>query len=182
MPRFVTKVAWLVVPTLVTAFSLAVAAEPDPQGKNKGADGGKLAKEAFGALNELNNAVKKDASNAGDTRAPTEPPRGLRLLPYFDAYVVGSHPRDKLFPGQAYQRALSNGQAGNYPVLLVNGMVAGAWQQRRAGRRLVITVEPVVKLSTAQQRELERQAARVGEVLEGEPELTIGPVRLGRHA
>ena len=68
MPRFVTKAAWLVVPTLVTALmSLAVAAEPDTQGKATGADGGKLAKQAFGALNELNNAVKKDASTTAAT-------------------------------------------------------------------------------------------------------------------
>ena len=26
---------------------------------------------------------------------------GVLLLPYFDAYAVGSHPRDRLFPGKA---------------------------------------------------------------------------------
>ena len=45
-------------------------------------------------------------------------PRGVRLLPYFDAYTVGCHPREQLFPGLAAQRALSRGQAGNVPVLL----------------------------------------------------------------
>ena len=51
---------------------------------------------------------------------------GVLLLPYFDAYAVGSHPRDRLFPGKAAARALApSGQAGNYPVLLIDGVVAG---------------------------------------------------------
>jgi hypothetical protein len=56
---------------------------------------------------------------AGDNAAPAEPHRGLRLLPYFDPYVVAGQPRDWLYPGAAATRALSpSGQAGNYPVLL----------------------------------------------------------------
>ena len=47
------------------------------------------------------------------------------LLPYFDAYAVGCHPRERLFPGAAAERALARGQAGNRPVLLVDGVVAG---------------------------------------------------------
>src|SRR5690606_13636122 len=36
--------------------------------------------------------------NAGDTAWPEEPPTGVRLLPYFDAYVVACQPRSRLFP------------------------------------------------------------------------------------
>ena len=59
---------------------------------------------------------------------------GVRLLPYFDAYVVAGQPRALLFPGRAAERALAGGQAGNFPVLLVDGMVAGVWHAKRAGR------------------------------------------------
>ena len=62
-------------------------------------------------------------------------PHGVRLLPYFDAYVVGCQPRELLFPGRAAERALAGGQAGNYQVLLIDGVVAGVWHQRRSGRR-----------------------------------------------
>ena len=66
---------------------------------------------------------------------PPEPRRGVRLLPYFDSYVVGSHPRELLFPGPAAARALSRtGQAGTVPVLLVDGVVGGIWHHRRSGR------------------------------------------------
>jgi hypothetical protein len=119
---------------------------------------------------------------AGDTKAPPASPTGVRLLPYFDAYVVGCHPRQKLFPGRAAERALSGGQAGNFPVLLIDGMVAGVWHQRRSGRILHITVEPLDPLTAAPRRALDDQVARIGEFLEGKPQLTIGAVTTGGHA
>lgn len=51
---------------------------------------------------------------------------GVRLLPYFDAFVVTGQPRERLHPGAAATLGLSPaGQAGNYPVLLVDGVVGG---------------------------------------------------------
>lgn len=116
---------------------------------------------------------------ARDRGAPLTPPRGVRLLPYFDAYayVVGNHPRKLLYPGRAGERVV-----GNFQVLLVDGVVAGVWHQRRTGRWLDLTVEPLVPLTTAQRRELDEQAARVGEILEATPRLTIGTVTVGSHA
>ncbi|WP_336207118.1 winged helix DNA-binding domain-containing protein [Nonomuraea sp. LPB2021202275-12-8] len=119
---------------------------------------------------------------AGDTDLPDEPPRGVRLLPYFDAYLVAGMPRELLFPGAAAQRALAGGQAGNFPVLLVDGQVAGVWHQRRSGARIEVTVEPLRELDRARLAELDEQVARVGEILEGRPRLTVGPVTVGAHA
>ncbi|GGN82200.1 hypothetical protein GCM10011579_069610 [Streptomyces albiflavescens] len=119
---------------------------------------------------------------AGDTEFPGEPVRGVRLLPYFDAYAIGCRPREVLFPGAAYERALAGGQAGNYPVLLVDGVVAGVWHQRRQGRRTTVTVEPLGRLTASRERELARQVERVGEVLEAKPELVVGKVTAGGHA
>lgn len=121
--------------------------------------------------------------NAGDTGTPGEPPRGVRLLPYFDAYVVACQPRDRLYPGAMAKRALTpSGQAGNYPVLLVDGVVSGVWHQRRSGRRLAVTVEPSTELTAAQRAELDEQVERLAFVLEGTAELTIGTVGVGPHA
>ncbi|MFF2007959.1 winged helix DNA-binding domain-containing protein [Streptomyces sp. NPDC058195] len=119
---------------------------------------------------------------AGDTGFPAEPARGVRLLPYFDAFLIASQPRERLFPGAAYTRALAGGQAGNYPVLLVDGTAAGVWHQRRSGRRIAVTVEPLEPLPGRLLRELEAEVARVGEVLEGNAELTVGEVTVGPHA
>ncbi|MDQ0406079.1 winged helix DNA-binding domain-containing protein [Streptomyces sp. NPDC000349] len=124
---------------------------------------------------------------AGDTDFPAAPERddlvrGVRLLPYFDAYVVAAQPRELLFPGAAYERALAGGQAGNFPVLLVDGVASGVWHQLRRGRRTTVTVEPLGRLTTRQERELAVRAERVGAVLEARAELVIGEVRVGPHA
>jgi hypothetical protein len=120
---------------------------------------------------------------AGDTETPTKPHRGVRLLPYFDAYVVAGQPRQRLYPGTAATRALTpTGQAGNYPVLLVDGVVGGIWHQRRSGRRLAITVEPLRELTATQHRQLGDEVELVGAVLQAEPTLTVGTVNVGPHA
>jgi hypothetical protein len=120
---------------------------------------------------------------AGDTRTPERPHRGLRLLPYFDAYVVAGQPRELLYPGAAASRALTpSGQAGNYPVLLVDGVVGGVWHQKRSGRKLAITVEPLRDLTATHRRQLDDEVDLVGAVMQGEPTLTVGTVTAGPHA
>ncbi len=118
-----------------------------------------------------------------DVSSDAPPAEGVRLLPYFDAFVVGSRPRHRLFAGHAAERALvPSGQAGNYPVLLVDGQVAGVWHQKRSGRRIAVTVEPLQRLDKRRVADLEIQVSRLGEVLEGEATLTIGEVSVGPHA
>jgi hypothetical protein len=114
----------------------------------------------------------------GDTAVPDEPARGLRLLPYFDtyAYAVGND-RARLYPGKAATRA-----KGNFQVLLVDGVVGGLWHQKRTGRRVALTVEPFVRMTTARHRELDEQVDRIGAILDATPELTIGEVTVGSHA
>jgi hypothetical protein len=145
------------------------------------------ATEVFDSLSDELQQVEVEGTRAwvaaGDTAAPPVAPRGVRLLPYFDAYVVGSQPRARLFPGRAAVRALTpSGQAGNYPVLLIAGTVAGVWHLRRTGRTLAITVEPFAGLTPTQRRELDDQVERVGAFLDGTPQLTIGTVTAGAHA
>jgi hypothetical protein len=120
---------------------------------------------------------------ADDTRTPPRPHRGIRLLPYFDAYVVAGQPRDRVYPGAAASRALTPaGQAGNYPVLLVDGVVGGVWHQRRSGPKLAITVEPLRELTAPQRRQLDDEVGIVGAVMEATATLTVGTVTAGPHA
>ncbi|WP_328357761.1 winged helix DNA-binding domain-containing protein [Streptomyces sp. NBC_00445] len=144
----------------------------------------------FGTLAEAGEIEEVDFEGgpawvaAGDIGFPEGGRRagGVRLLPYFDAYGIAAQPRERLFRGPAYERALAGGQAGNYPVLLVDGVVAGVWHQRRQGRRTTVTVEPLGRLTARQEQELGQQVERVGEVLEARPELVIGTVTSGPHA
>jgi hypothetical protein len=61
-------------------------------------------------------------------------------------------------------------------------VVGGVWHQRRSGRKLAITVEPLRELTAAQRRRLDDEAALVGTVMESAVTLTIGPVTVGAHA
>ncbi len=145
------------------------------------------AAELFDSLSDALQRVEIDGIHAwqvaGDTTMPATAPPGVRLLPYFDAYVVGCHPRALLFPGRATERARTpSGQAGNFPVLLIDGIVAGVWHQRRAGKILDITVEPFDRLTATQRHKLSEQVERIGEFLESPPALIIGTVTAGAHA
>jgi hypothetical protein len=64
----------------------------------------------------------------------------------------------------------------------VDGVVTGLWHQRRSGRRVDITVEPLVRLTAAQRGELNRQGERVGEILQASARLVLGAVTVGGHA
>lgn len=144
------------------------------------------ASEQFEALGNELERVEVDGVSlwqvAGDEVKASAAAKGVRLLPYFDAYVVGCHPREQLFPGRAGERALAKGQAGNFPVLLVDGIAAGVWHQRRSGRTLQITVECFTPLDIAQRSELDDQVERVAAFFDAKPRLTLGQVTVGPHA
>jgi len=118
----------------------------------------------------------------GDDDFPDEPADGVRLLPYFDAYGVGSYPRELLFPGKALERATARGQAGNYPLLLVDGIVAGVWHQKRSGRTLRVTVEAISTLNRRRRSLLDAEVDRLAAILSCTPSLTLGDVTVGAHA
>ncbi|MET9852473.1 winged helix DNA-binding domain-containing protein [Streptomyces sp. NPDC006450] len=117
----------------------------------------------------------------GDTE-PGGPARGVLLLPHFDAFAVGAQPRELLYRGPARDRALARGQAGNYPVLVVDGVVAGVWHQKKTGQAVAITVEPFGELTARQHKQLDEQVERIGAFLEARPRLTVGTVTVGAHA
>jgi hypothetical protein len=102
----------------------------------------------------------------------------VRLLPHFDCYLRGFHPRAQLVGGHAERAA---GGTGSFPVLLIDGQVAGVWERRARGRRLQIRVDPFRKLGRELTRRLESEAARIGAIDEMQAELTVGPVEVRAH-
>jgi hypothetical protein len=104
---------------------------------------------------------------------PTRPSRGVRLLPHYDAFTIAWQPRELMFPGVAADRALAGGQAGPVPVVLVDGVVAGVWQRRTAGKKVTVMVEMFVDLRPSQRDELDGQLAKLGEILDVPAEPTI---------
>jgi hypothetical protein len=88
------------------------------------------------------------------------------LLPYFDVYIVGGYPRDRLIPAEAPPIFRKTGTAAGFTVMLVDGVMGGCWKQSRNSKRLEIRVDPFVTLSSAQRDQLEARAKRIGEILE----------------
>jgi hypothetical protein len=61
-------------------------------------------------------------------------------------------------------------------------VVGGVWHQRRSGRQLAITAEPLRELTASQRRQLDDEVELVGAVTEAKPTLTVGSVTVGPHA
>jgi hypothetical protein len=105
----------------------------------------------------------------------------VHLVPQFDSYVVGCHPREQLIPPVAAERLGRRDTAAPFAVLLVDGVVGGLWSRQRTSKRLAIRVDPFSTLSTAQREQLHQQAARIGEFLGVAAELSFAPVELRGH-
>jgi hypothetical protein len=102
----------------------------------------------------------------GDADDLDREPAGVRLLPRYDAYIIGFRPRDPILPEPVKARIKSDPKGrlesvtGMAPIL-VDGVVAGFWRRNKAG----IEVEQVLPLSTSRARELEAAVERVREAL-----------------
>src|SRR5437879_550969 len=73
------------------------------------------------------------------------------------------------------------GTAAPLAVLLVGGRVAGVWERRPKGRRLLVRVDAHQPLTRRQRNSVSEQAERAAQVLELQCELEFGPVPLRFH-
>jgi hypothetical protein len=105
----------------------------------------------------------------------------VHLLPHFDVFVVGSHPREQLIEPDSPVARASPGTAAPLAVLIRGGRVAGVWERRPKGKRLLIRVDPHVPLDRQQRASVEEQAERIARILQRESELEFGEVSLRRH-
>lgn len=115
---------------------------------------------------------------AGDTSFP-DAESSVRLVPEYDAYVMGFRERVVLVPPPVRElvatrpRGRYEGPAG-LRLLLVDGITAGFWDRAKRGKRLEIRVAPVCALTMRQRDELQAEATRVGAFLGLQPVLTVG--------
>jgi hypothetical protein len=114
---------------------------------------------------------------AGDRSFP-EPGHQVRLLPEYDAYVMGFRERDRLIPQPVRDLIAAHGR-GRYEgpaavrLVLVDGIAAGLWERRRRGKRLELDVRLVRRVRKSHGEELQREAERLGAFLRLEPVLSI---------
>lgn len=102
----------------------------------------------------------------------------VRLLPEYDAYVMGCRERDLLVPPAVRELVTTHGR-GRYEgpagmrFVLVGGIAAGVWERKRRGRRIELRVTLTRRVRKAAHAELRLEADRVGAFLGLEPELRI---------
>ncbi|HSP73066.1 MAG TPA: hypothetical protein VLN26_11890 [Gaiellaceae bacterium] len=98
----------------------------------------------------------------------------MRLLPHYEAYVVGSRfGREQVIPPHVKERALAHGR-GRFegviaiPAVLVDGVVSGFWKRDRRA----ITVE---LLGRVPKTSIRREADRIRRFLDDDLALEYGP-------
>ncbi len=118
---------------------------------------------------------------ARDTKQATLNTLSVRLVPQYDCYVLGSRfGREQIIPEQARKRIAGYGRgpyegAVGVPVVLMDGIVAGMWERRKAGKKMEVRVD-VFRALRAAEEELQAEAKRIGEFLGMEAVLVVGKV------
>lgn len=119
---------------------------------------------------------------AGDSDLGAEPGPSVHLLPHFDCYLVGSHPRTELFPAPWHERGIPIGGGGNIPAVLVDGRVAGIWEMRRQGELATIVVDCFEQLDKLRKRLLDEAIEQICRIAQVDGTRTFGTVTPRPHA
>jgi hypothetical protein len=113
-------------------------------------------------------AIPADVRRMAGVKLDTE----VRLLPNFDAYVMGFRPRDQLHEKRAADRIFR--KAGWIsPVVLIEGRAEGVWAYERGKRAVEVTVEPFRRLSAAERKGIAGEADRLGAFLDAPARLSV---------
>jgi DNA glycosylase AlkZ-like len=102
----------------------------------------------------------------------------VRLLPEYDAYVMGFREREQLIPervkGQvkAHNRGRYEGIAA-VPTLVIDGVVDGIWRRAKGAKTIDLEVEPARRITADERRGIEAEAERIGSFLGVEPKLSV---------
>ena len=117
-----------------------------------------------------------------DRTAPAEPaPEAVHLLPQYDVFTVGSHPRTRLVERHSELARVTPGTVAPLAVVLIGGRATGVWERKPKGKRLLVRADPRQTLNRTQRVALEAQATRVAAILERECDFEVGRVELRRH-
>jgi hypothetical protein len=125
-----------------------------------------------GELEEVELGGEPAWMRAGLRDDTTEDEPCVRLLPLFDAYLLGYSRRDLALAPELARRVQAGG-GWIHPTLVVDGWIVGTWRQRRQGQRLTVVVQPFERLDPRLMPYLEAEAADVGRFLGAEARLAI---------
>jgi hypothetical protein len=95
----------------------------------------------------------------------------VRLLPYFDGFLLGHKEREHLVAARNRKRVY-RAQGWIAPVVLVDGRVAGVWAHAREGNRLRVRVTKFTALSRHLVAAIGEEARDLGRFL-GAPDVAV---------
>ena len=93
---------------------------------------------------------------AEDAALEAPAPRGARLLPNLDP-LASAKDREVLVPDEAVRKRIWR-TLGGPGMALVDGEVAGLWRPRKKGKRLVVELEPLRRLTAPEREALAAEA------------------------
>lgn len=98
----------------------------------------------------------------------------VRLLPYFDSFLMGHKERDHLVDAAQYKRVY---RAAGWisSVVLVDGRVAGVWSMERKGARTAIRIDPFGRFSREAQEGIDAEVVDLGRFLDSPASWSAGP-------
>lgn len=111
-------------------------------------------------------------SGDGRTRGDLDSPAPLRLLPGYDAYLLGYESRDHAVP-EEHARCVHPGGGVIRPVVLDDGRVVATWALDRSRSTPMLTVDAFGPLPADAREELEIEADDVGRFLDVDVELRL---------
>jgi hypothetical protein len=103
-------------------------------------------------------------STVEDIRAASIPDNTVRLLPHFDPYTVSLSHRSDYVLAEQHKPLVYRNQGWIYPVVLVNGRMAGNWELEKNRNQIELKVEwfdSSSKMKPAVRAGLEDEAARL---------------------
>ncbi len=116
------------------------------------------------------------AECSGSTRESAGQTQIVRLLPHFDAYLLGYRNRD-LVVAPRYNRRVQRGGGWLRQVVIVNGWVVATWSYNDKGKRQNVIVEPLEELDSAIAPRLRSEVDDIGRFVATSPALAISPPR-----
>jgi hypothetical protein len=111
-------------------------------------------------------------------RSATEAPPGVvRLIPWWDEYLLGWKDRDLVAPPHQWRKINRDGGGWLNPTILADGMAVGMWNTKPTPKALHIEVQPFSALSPTVRRGIRREAEHLSDFLRApvKPVFAPGP-------
>ena len=104
---------------------------------------------------------------------PSNDESGVYLLPAFDEYLISYTDRSAMLSNTGTQRVLKSGKVvfthsnGIFlPIIVIDGQVVGTWNRKQEKARIVVGLNPFVRLTKEQMSRIKKRVSDYGRFME----------------